>query len=93
MPVNRLGTEAQRMAIESIPGATFLPLFTAQPGATHILFFSEILASQSFAYSPQQVAQGNDPVSTATAMGPTYPPAAICPLSALVKGGAASCLK
>lgn len=86
-----LGTEAQRAAIESIPGATFLPLSAAQPGATHILFFREILASPSFAFSPQQVTQANDPAATAAAMGPTYPRAAICPLSSLVAGGVAGC--
>ncbi len=86
-----LGPEAQRAAIESIPGATFLPLSAAQPGATHILFLREILAGPSFAYSPRQVTQANDPAATAAAMGPTYPRAAICPLSTLVAGGVTGC--
>ena len=44
-----MGTEAQRAAIESVPGATFLPFSAAQPGATHILIFREILANPGFA--------------------------------------------
>ena len=86
-----LGTEAQRSTIEGVQGATFLPFSAAQPGATHILMFRELLASASFAYSPQQVTQINDPAATAAAMGPTYPRAAICPLSTLVAGGVTGC--
>ena len=88
-----LGTEAQRATIEGVPGATFLSFSAAQPSATHILMFRELLASSSFTYSPQQVTQINDPAATAAAMGPTYPRAAICPLSTLVAAGVAGCTK
>jgi hypothetical protein len=88
-----LGTEAQRATIESVPGATFLPFSAAQPEATHILMFREILVSSSFAYSPQHVTQVTDPAATAAAMGPYYPRAAICPLSTLVAAGVAGCTR
>ena len=86
-----LGTEAQRAAIEGVPGVTFLPFSAAQPGATHILVFRVMLASSSFADSPQQVAQVNDPAATAAAMGPYYPRASICALTSLTTGGVTGC--
>ncbi len=86
-----LGTEAQRATIASVPGATFLPFSAAQPGATHILTFREILAGSSFAYSPQQVTQINDPAATEAAMGHDYPRASICALSSLTAGGVTGC--
>ncbi len=88
-----LGTEAQRAAIESVAGATFLPFSAAQPGATHIPMFRVMLVNPSFAYSPQHVTQINDPAATAAAMGPYYyyPRASICALSSLTAGGVAGC--
>ena len=88
-----LGTEAQRATIESVPDVTFLPFSAAQPGATHLVFFRQIIASSSFAYSAQRVTQDNNPAATAIAMGPYYPRAAICPLSTLVATGVAGCVK
>ncbi len=86
-----LGTEAQRATIESVPGATFLPFSAAKPGATHVLFFREILASSSFASAVQMVTQDKDPAATAAAMGPYYPRASICALSSLTAGGVTGC--
>ena len=86
-----LGTEAQRATVESVPGATFLPFSAAKPGATHVLFFREILASSSFASAVQMVTQDRDPAATAAAMGPYYPRASICAVSSLTAGGVTGC--
>ena len=86
-----LGTEAQRATIESVNGTTFLPFSVAQPQATHILLFREILANPTFASSPQPVTQVYDPAATEAAMGPYYPTASICALSSLTAGGVTGC--
>ncbi len=88
-----LGTEAQRAAIEAIPGATFLPFSAAKPGVTHILIFREFLASPGLASAVQKVSQDRDPAATAAVMGAFYPRAAICSLATLVAGGVAGCTK
>jgi len=86
-----IGTEAQRGAIEGIPGATFLPFSSAQPTARHLVLLRNMLVSPGFAYSSQAVTQSNDPAATAAVMGAYYPRAAVCSLSALAARGAAGC--
>jgi hypothetical protein len=88
-----LGTEAQRATIEGIADATFLPFSAAQPATTHLLAFRYMLVNPSFANSPGGVTQDNDPAATAAAMGPYYPQAAVCLLSALVADGVSGCLR
>jgi hypothetical protein len=88
-----LGTEAQRSTIEGIADATFLPFSAAQPTTTHFLAFRYMLVNPTFANSPGRVAQDNDPAATAAVMGPYYPQATVCPLSALVAAGVSGCTK
>jgi hypothetical protein len=86
-----VGTEAQRSAIEKIPGATFLPFSTSQPTAAHILLLRNLLASPSFDQAIQNVPSNGSPAAAARVMGPYYPEAAICPLATVTRLGAAGC--
>jgi hypothetical protein len=87
-----VGTEAQRPAIERIPGATFLPFSATQPTTPHVLLLRDMLASPGFAEAVQNVPQNDNPASAAAVMGPYYPRAAICPLTTLASGGPSACL-
>jgi hypothetical protein len=78
-----VGTEAQRAAIERIPGVTFLPLSSAQPTALHLLVLRYTLVSPNFGSSPQNVSQTSNPSAAAAAMGPYYPRARVCSLNTL----------
>jgi hypothetical protein len=87
-----VGTEAQRAAIERIPGATFLPFSTAQPTTTSVLLLRDMLANPDFAEAVQNVPANGSAASAAAVMGAYYPRAAICPLTTLASGGPAACL-
>jgi hypothetical protein len=87
-----VGTEAQRAAIDQIPGVTFLPFSTAQPTAKHVLLLRNMLVNPGFTEAVQDVPGNGNPASAATVMGPYYPRAAICPLATLASSGPAACL-
>jgi hypothetical protein len=86
-----VGTEAQRGAIDGIPGATFLPFSSAQPTARHLIMLRNMLVSPGFAYSTRGVPP-SDPSAAAAVMGAYYPRAAVCSLSTLAARGPAGCL-
>jgi hypothetical protein len=88
-----IGSEAQRAAISRVPGVTFLPFSTAQASRLYLVGLRNVLASASFTRSPQAIAQADDPVAAAAAMGPYYPRAAVCPLTTLISKGAQACLR
>jgi hypothetical protein len=52
-----------------------------------------MLVSTSFTQSPQGITQASDPAAAATAMGPYYPRAAVCPLATLTAKGPQACLR
>jgi hypothetical protein len=87
-----VGTEAQRAAIDQIPGATFLPFSTAEPTTEHFLLLRNMLANPDFAEAIQNVPQGGSAASAAAVMGAYYPQAAICSLATLASDGPAACL-
>jgi hypothetical protein len=84
-----VGTEAQRAAIERIPGATFLPFSTAQPTTTSVLLLRDMLVNPGFAEAIQNVPENASAALAAAVMGPYYPRTAICPLTTLTSGGPA----
>ncbi len=85
-----IGTEAQRAAIQRIPGVAFLPLSTAQPSARYLLILRNTLVNSSFANSVQN-APSASPAGAALAMGPYYPRASVWALSTLSTKGLAAC--
>jgi hypothetical protein len=87
-----VGTEAQRAAIDRIPGATFLPFSTAQPTTTEALLLRDMVANPDFAEAIQNVPEDQSAASAAAVMGPYYPRTAICPLTTLTTGGPDACL-
>jgi hypothetical protein len=87
-----LGTEAQRAAIEAIPGVTFLPLSTSEPNATHIVSLRNMLVASDFGRSVQDVPRDRDPASAESVMGAYYPSDGVCSLSTLENVGASACL-
>jgi hypothetical protein len=86
-----VGTEAQRAAIERIPGVTFLPFSAADPTTTHVLLLRDMLVNPGFAEAAQNVPANGSPASAAAVMGPYYPRATICPLTTVTSGGPAAC--
>jgi hypothetical protein len=86
-----VGTEAQRAAIERIPGATFLPFSAAHPADTHALYLRNIVPSPGFAEAIQNVPANESPTSAAAVMGPYYPRAAFCSLATLAHDGPDAC--
>jgi hypothetical protein len=86
-----LGTEAQRAAIERIPGTTFLPFSAADPTTAHILQLRDMVVSTGFAEAVQDVPANGSAAAAAAVMGPYYPRTAICPLATLASDGAAAC--
>jgi hypothetical protein len=88
-----IGGESQRAAISRVPGVTFLPFSTAHPAGPYLLGLRNVLVSTSFAHSPQNVTQAEDPAAAAAVMGPYYPRAAVCPLATLTAHGPQACLR
>ena len=86
-----VGTEAQRAAIDQIPGATFLPFSTAQPATEHLLLLRNMLVNPGFAEAVQNAPANGNPASAAAAMGPYYPRVATCPLATLAARGPQGC--
>jgi hypothetical protein len=86
-----IGTETQRAAIEAIPGATFLPLSTAEPTQAYKLNLRNMLPAPGFAYAAQDAPANGSPAAAQSAMGPYYPRLAICPLTELVASGSGAC--
>ncbi len=87
-----MGTEAQRAAIEPIPGATFLPFSAAAPTATYKLNLRNMLPSPAFSHAIQDVPADGNPASAEAAMGPYYPRTGFCSLSTLATSGPDACL-
>ncbi|KQC34975.1 hypothetical protein UK82_29045 [Frankia sp. ACN1ag] len=87
-----VGTEAQRSAIENIPGATFVPFSNADPTTQHILLFRNLLGG-GFDESVQDVPSDNRPASAAVVMKDYYPRSALCSLSTLSADGPQACLR
>jgi hypothetical protein len=87
-----IGTEAERAAIERIPGVTFLPLSSAKPTAVHVLTMRNTLVNPTFVASPQNVSQTGSPAAAAAVMGAYYPVARVCALSLLTAGGPQACV-
>lgn len=86
-----IGAESQRAAIEGVPGVTFLPFATNQTTPLYLLLLRNMLVSQGFPNSVQNVTQAQDPAAAAAAMGAYYPHAAVCPLATLVADGPQAC--
>jgi hypothetical protein len=84
-----LGTEAQRAAVEAVPGVTFVPFSSRYPTSTHLVLLRNLLGA--FPQSVQEVPAGTGPQEAAAVMGDYYPHAAVCPLTALIAGGPAGC--
>ncbi|WP_435590321.1 hypothetical protein [Nocardia sp. bgisy118] len=78
--------ESQRAAVESIPGATFVPWSEEHPDSVHILMLRNMLPADSFDSAIQRVAPGTSPADTAAQMGEYYPHAAQCDLPAVTAG-------
>jgi hypothetical protein len=87
-----VGTEAQRAAIERIPGVTFLPFSADQPTTQHLILLRNMVVDPDFAEAIQNVPAGQDPAVAAGVMGPYYPRAATCPLATAAAAGPAACL-
>ncbi|WP_090941899.1 hypothetical protein [Nonomuraea jiangxiensis] len=86
-----VGREAQRQAIEQVPGVTFLPFSADRPAATHRIILRNMVADPGFAQAVQNVPPGGDPASAAAVMGDYYPVAKVCSLAALSARGPAAC--
>lgn len=76
-----VGTEAQRAAIEQIPGATFLPFSDVGPAQAYRLSLRNMLAEPSFAEAVQNVPADGNPASAAKVMGSYYPQLKFCSLA------------
>jgi hypothetical protein len=87
-----VGTEAQRTAIDAVPGVTFLPLSSADPTATSLLMLRNMLANSGFKQAIQNVPDDASPGSAQAVMGPYYPREAVCALSTLQARGPQACL-
>jgi hypothetical protein len=87
-----VGTESQRIAIDRIPGVTFLPFSSAQPTTPHVLLLRDMLANPDFAQAVQNVPANGNPASAAQVMGAYYPRTAVCALTTLTRYGPGACL-
>jgi hypothetical protein len=87
-----VGTEAQRAAIERIPGATFIPRSLADPGQPDKIYLRNMLPNPAFAEAIQNVPANGNPASAATVMGPYYPRLGFCSLKILAASGPGACL-
>ena len=88
-----IGGESQRAAISRVPGATFLPFSATRASRLYLLGLRNVLASSSFAHSPQGVTQADGPAAAAAVMGSYYPRTAVCPLATLTARGPQACLR
>lgn len=86
-----VGTEAQRTAIDRIPGATFVPFSTAYPTGAHVLILRNMVAAPGFAEAIQNVPENGSAVSAEAIMGPYYPRMVVCPLAVLARKGPGAC--
>jgi hypothetical protein len=86
-----IGSEAQRSAIERVPGITFLPFSSTQSTRLYLLLLRNTLVSQQFTHSVQDITQTQDPTAAAAAMGPYYPQVSTCPLTTLTTSGPQAC--
>jgi hypothetical protein len=82
-----IGTEAQRAAIESVPGATFLPFATNQTTPVYALLLRNTLVDPAFPHTTANVTQTGDPATAAAAMGAYYPRISVCPLPVVRRSG------
>jgi hypothetical protein len=87
-----VGTEAQRAAIQAIPGVTFLPFSAAQPAAPVSLMLRNMVVAPGFTQAVQDVPPAASAATAAAIMGAYYPLAGVCPLATLASRGAAACL-
>jgi hypothetical protein len=87
-----IGAEAQRAAIQSIPGVTFLPFSTDHPTTQSAVVLRNMLPAASFAPAIQNVPRDGNPASAAAVMGPYYPVSGTCPLVTLQTNGPTACL-
>jgi hypothetical protein len=85
-----LGTEAQRAAIEAIPGATFIPFSTKRPGLWHMLLVRNLVPN--FPQAVQNIPGDHLPATAESVMGVYYPRLAVCGLSTLAAGGPRACV-
>lgn len=85
-----IGTEAQRAAIERVPGVTFLPLAADQTTPLYVLLLRNTLVSPAFRYSMANVTRTGDPAAAAAVMGAYYPRMSVCPLTSLTAAGCPS---
>lgn len=86
-----IGAEAQRAAIERIPGATFLPFAAADPPQAYKLNLRNMLAAPAFAAAIQDVPADGRSASAAAVMRSYYPRAAFCSLATLASSGPTAC--
>jgi hypothetical protein len=87
-----IGAEAQRAAIERIPGVTFLPLSAVDPTQAYKLNLRYMLANPTFAAAVQDVPEDGRSASAATVMGAYYPRVAFCSLAVLTAVGPTACM-
>jgi hypothetical protein len=87
-----IGTEAQRAAIEWIPGVTFLPLSAVDPTQAYKLNLRYMLASPAFAEAVQDAPADGRSASAAAVMGAYYPRVAFCSLAVLAASGPMACM-
>jgi hypothetical protein len=87
-----IGTEAQRAAIERIPGVTFLPLSAVDPTQAYKLNLRYMLANPAFAEAVQDAPADGRSASAAAVMGAYYPRVAFCSLAALAASGPTACM-
>jgi hypothetical protein len=85
-----LGTEAQRAAIQAVPGVTFIPFSSQYPHLSHLLVLRNLVSS--FAQSTDHVPADHKTASAAAVMGEYYPGEATCPLATLAAGGPTACI-
>ena len=87
-----IGSEAQKAAISTVSGATFLPFSSTQSTRLYLLLLRNLLVNPNFSHSAQNVTQEGDAPAAATAMGPYYPKISMCALSTLTTAGVSACL-
>lgn len=86
-----IGTEAQRRAIDVVPGATFVPFALSRPFARHTLVWRNMMPEPWFARSTANVPADGDPAAAARVMGPYFPSLKTCTLASLRTAGPARC--
>ncbi|RZU49521.1 hypothetical protein EV385_1274 [Krasilnikovia cinnamomea] len=86
-----LGTEAQRPAVQALPGATFVPFSLEHPRARHLVVLRNMLPVDSFRYSVLDAPANGRARPAAAAMGDYYPRGAVCAFAVLAAEGPAGC--